>query len=417
MTWYNKLQFTAMLLAVAGVAIDWHVGLWTALGFGGVSVVCLVAQIATRHHVGNRALRAPMRWGLLAVVVYWLLLLASVLYSKDLSAASDVLVLKATLLIFPLVLLLTDTSWLGSAHLRALGYVLVTALIGVFLYHIGVAVGKVIDGSKLASLLRESQFDGRHHTYTALYLAVALLFAYYELYTRWRVLPRWWRGLLLAAVPLMILYTVIVNSRAGMLVLYAIEAFCVLHFAITRRRWGWALLLAALLAGYTVGVEKALPGHSERIAKTVSDVSSDVRIQIYENDLDVSMESPIVGYGAGDYQQELNDEYKTKGKKYHFNAHNQYFESLLSTGFVGLAVLLFWLFWPLWLAWRAVRRRMMRGAAFWIVFMLTFCIAFNFMFESMLERQMGLLFIGALLPIMTLIVNCEQNKFGQLRKK
>lgn len=417
MTWYNKLQFTTMLLAVAGVAIDWRVGLWTAIGFGGASVVAMVGQLVCEHHIGNSSLRAPLRWGLLAMVAYWLLLLASLLYSSDLPAATAVLTLKAALLIFPLSLLLTDTHWLKAGHLRALGYALVLGLVGLFVYCCIHGAVRMSDGATLASVLSSDKFDMRHHAYSALYLCVALLVVYYELYTRWGRLPRWWRGLLLAVVPLFILYVIIVNSRAGMLVLYAVEVFCVLHFALTRRRWGWAVLLAVLLAGFTVGIEKAMPRHSNRVISTVKDMSSDVRLKIYKNDLDVSLGSPVVGYGAGDYRQELDENYSSHGMSYEFNAHNQYLETMLSIGFIGLAVLLFWLFWPLGVAFVGLRRGTVGAAVFWLVFMFTFCLTFNCMFESMLERQMGLLFFGPTVSLMLLIINTEQNKFGQLQKK
>ena len=416
MKWYNKLQFITMILAVAGVAIDWRFGLWMSVLFSWASLIALVAQIVVERRAYNIALRAPLRWGLFAMIAYWLMLLASVLYSADLSAATKVLNLKCTLLFFPLAALLTNTSWLTTKHLRALGYAMVLGLLGLFLYDCGIAVGKMANGATLASVTR-IEFDARHHTYTAAYLAIALLFIYHELYTRWKELPRWWRTLLLVTSALFILFTIIVNSRAGMLVLYAIEAFCILHFAVTRRRWGWAALLAVLLAGYTLGMEKALPGHQERVAQTVSDVTSDVRLKIYKNDLDVSMGSPVVGYGAGDYIQHLDDNYASKGMNYHYNAHNQYLETMLSIGVIGLALFLVWLLWPLLIAWLGLRRGNVSAPVFWFVFMATFCVAFNFLFESMLERQMGLLFVGPLMSIITLIISNEQNKFGQLPKK
>ena len=404
MTWYNKLQFAGMVLAVAGVAAEWHVGLWATLFFGATSLVSVIAGLVTTHRFGNAALRPALRWGLVAMVAYWLMLLTSVFYSSDIETAKNLLVLKATLVVFPLAVLLADTSWLSAKHLRILGYALTVTLFGSFLYYCGVAVGKMAGGASLASVTGIN-FDPRHHTYTALYLSAAMLFVYYELYNGWNTLPRWWRTLLLVAAPVFILYNILVNSRAGMLVMYAIELFCVLHFALSRCRWGKAVLLAVLLAGCTFGMEQAMPGYKNRISDTLDNVSGDVRFEIYSNNIDAAMESPIVGYGAGDYHERQEEQYAASefkaGMDRGYNAHNQYIETVLSTGFIGLAVLLMWMLWPLWMAWR----RGARGPEFWLVLMLTFSMALNFMFESILERQMGLLFVGALMPIMILVVN------------
>lgn len=420
MKWYNKLQFLAMMLTVAGVGAEWHFGLWMTISLGGATIISIVAQLITQHSIGNPGLRWPLKVGLWALVAYWLMLLASTLYSADLPTAKQLLILKGTLLIFPLAVLLTDTSWLGTKQLRWLGYALTLSLLGSFLYHGGVGVGELLDGKSVSSVLN-TDFDERHHAYSALYIVAAMLFVYHELYSRWSSLAGWWRGLLLAAEAVFIVYVTIVNSRAGELAMYAVELFIVLHFALTRRRWLQAGGLALLLAGVTVGAGLLIHGDENRIAETISDVSGDVRIEIYKNDLDAAMESPIRGHGAGDYHGELKKKYDENnfeaGKKASFNAHNQYLETVLSIGFIGLATMLLWLLWPLWMAWRGLRKGHVAGSVFWLVLMLTFCLAFSFMFESMLERQMGLLFVGALIPIITLIVSNEENKFGQLPKK
>ena len=68
---------------------------------------------------------------------------------------------------------------------------------------------------------------------------------------------------------------------------------------------------------------------------------------------------------------------------------------MLAVGVVGLILLMLYLLMPLVCA---VRRK----AVFWQVLFLTGIILFNLLFESMLERQMGLLFIGYLPPLLVL---------------
>ena len=72
------------------------------------------------------------------------------------------------------------------------------------------------------------------------------------------------------------------------------------------------------------------------------------------------------------------------------------YETLLAVGVVGLLLLMLYLLMPLLCA---VRRK----DVFWQALFLTGILLFNLLFESMLERQMGLLFIGYLLPLLVLI--------------
>ena len=403
-----------MFIMAAAIPVGMHVALWASCL---LALSSLVAMVAGRR-IGNKSMRRGHRLGLLFIVGYWALLLLSMLYTSDCVTGWNILTLKAVLLIFSLSFLLTDTGWLTPRLLRGVGYAFLAAMTGVFLYYAGVAVGKMIGGASLASVVGPS-FDPRHHAYTAIYIAAALAFIYHELYAHWSELRGWMRGVMFAVIILLILYIIIVNSRAGMLTLYVVETACTIHFTLTRRRWWKAVLMAVLLAGYTLGVEAVLPRHESRVVETVKDVlsdePSDARVMINGSGIDAAKKQPVFGYGVGDYRRCLVEQYDENDFEYgvsaEFNAHNQYVETVLAVGAVGLLLFFAMLAWPLWQAWRG------RCKALWLVLLLTFIVAFNLLFESMLERQMGLLFIGYLLAIMTLIVSSEENKFGQLSKK
>ena len=411
-TWYRNAQYVALLLAVAALPVGWHYALWASGLLALTSLAAIVATLVAGRRLGVAPLRGAML-GAWLVVLYWLVLLASMLYTTDITTGWEILNLKAVLLIFPLCFVLTDSRWLTPTRLRLLGYVFLGAMVGVFIYHAAVAVGKMLDGSTLASVAGVT-FDTRHHASTSLYIAVALAFVYQELYSHWEQIPALLRWSMLAAVPLLILYMVMVNSRAGMLTLYLLEGGCTLHYAFTRRRWWRAVLLAVLLGGFTVGIGNVLPGHQARVASTIEDVvgdePKDARVKINGSGLKAVGRQPIIGYGVGDYRHCLVEQYGEDdfpaGVSAKFNAHNQYVESLLAAGVFALAALLAMLLWPVWLA---VRRR---SGHLWLVLMFVGIVAFNLLFESMLERQMGLLFVGLLLAIIALILRDEENKFG-----
>lgn len=411
--WYNILQLSVMMLMAAAMPIGWRAGLWAA---GLLAVVSIVKMVAERR-VGNLRSDNRLRWPLYAVLAYWFYLMASVLWSDDKATAMDLVWLKGSMAIFPLSVLLSDTSYIKGRHLPLFGYSLLAGVIGKFLYCTVLAVIRLSNGDALSSVLN-AKFDPIHHAYISLYIAVALVFVYFVLVSQWGNMTKGLRGLLLSFVPLMLLYIIIVNSRAGIIVMYLLIAVCMLHLALTQRRWRLAILLGILLAGFCYGTESVLPGHEKRLEKTAVNLltgkKEDARVSITRSTTKTFLAKPLSGYGAGDYRSQLTDTYSdddfTAGVHAEFNAHNQYLESLLSTGIPGLVTLLAMLGMPVLLA--VIRR----SRYLWIVAVLTFIIAFNLLFESMLERQMGLLFIGGLLAVMVLILSTEENKFVRVEK-
>lgn len=412
MRWQDTLQFVVMVLMGAAMPLSWRLGLWTAVLLAVVSLVKIFADVHDgRRVLYNSALNGWMRVALWAAVAYVAIFAVSLLYSNDLSAGLNTLWHKAVLLIFPLCFLLTDTSWLKPAHVRVIFYALLVAVCGVFLYRTGCAVSKMIDGATLKSVTGMT-FDSRHHSYYALYALVALVFVYFEIAGHWGELRVWRRVLLLVATAFGIFYIVLVNSRAGIVGLYAMAVLCPLHMALCHRRWWQALLAAVLLVGFTFGAESLLPGHQNRILATLDAGKKDARVGIFQSTIEVVKQSPLTGQGVGDYEEALHDQYADDAQTFagkDFNAHNQYAETLLAVGLVGLLLLSVYLLLPLVCA-------VGRKEVFWQVFFFTGVVLFNLLFESMLERQMGMLFIGYFLSLMVLITSLDKNKFCQSSK-
>ena len=417
MKWYDWLQYGAMLIMSAAVPVSMNIGLWAAALLALASLV----KLAATRRLGNPALGRGGTIAMWTPVLYWVVILVSALLASDRATGMGLVGLKATLLIFPLSMLVTDTSYLKGLHLRLLFYALWASCLGVFLYFCGNAVVRLVGGSTLASVVNHT-FDPRHHAYTAMYAVSALVFAFLELRNHWRGLRPWLRWLLLVSLPLLMLYIVIVNSRAGMLILWAVIGLA--FVASIRRSWWKSLLFTALAVAWVLGAQTVLPNHQDRVKATISAVvdaadddaaDGDARISITKSALHRVMENPLTGYGTGNYRDSLVEQYDRDdydyGAKARFNAHNQYIESMLSSGIIGLIALLLFVFSPLVFALRRAPNAVLP------VLFATGIVAGNLLVESMLERQMGLLFIGWFMVVMVLVVSKEQNKFGQDAKK
>ena len=416
--WYDNMQYAAMWLAVCSIPLNWRLALWMSL----LLLVATVVKMVAGRHVGNPSLSRPLRWALCTPMVYWGVLALSLLWSTDAATGLAALRLKAVMLVWPLCLLLSDTSYLTSRHLRGLGYALLLGLGAAFAYFAAKAGGAMLDGMSLSEFQNaffgmERRDAGRvyHHAYIALYAVVALVFVYHDLATRWNTMRPWLRWLLILAVPILICYVVVVNSRAGMLAMGLAGLACVVHLAVTHRSWKLGLGIGLLLVVGVVAATRLVPSYSNRIASTLENVESDARTDINRSNWHAYCQSPLLGYGVGDYRARQVEQYGADdfdyGANASYNAHNQYMESLMAAGIPGILALLMLLLAPVVVAWRQ------RSAHRFLVVMITVIVMFNLLFESMLERQMGLLFVAALVGVMTLILSVEKNKFAQSEKK
>ena len=372
-----------------------------------------MVKIVAEKKVGNPSLDTTMRVTLCTVAVFWLCYVVSVLYSQNVDRALTVVSRKAVMLIVPLCILLSDTSYLRRDHLRVMFYGLLVVIGGMFFYN-----------------LFTNTFEERNHTYVALYILPTVGFIYSELTQHRGVMPLWQKLMLYAAALMTIVFIIYIDSRAGILCLYGVEVLCALHLA-QKSGWRKGVLLALLSVGLTFTAEKTLPNHNSRlpiaslastqavetddgtVADTVTTTApaygkyNDARMAINVTAVKTVAGSPVFGYGVGDYDTVLTERYGIEGypslMEQQLNAHNQYTETTLAIGIVGLAAMLWWLVMPLCVAWR-------RKAGFWPVLVLTFIVMFCLLFESMLERQMGMQFISLLYALMVLIMVVNQGK-------
>lgn len=113
----------------------------------------------------------------------------------------------------------------------------------------------------------------------------------------------------------------------------------------------------------------------------LKNLSTNNRILIYKNYLDLIKNNYLVGYGYENGLETVNSEYN-----YSFNTHNQYLQSLFHAGVFGLFLLVLFSISPFVLKVKKTKKKY--GLEFLIILIL-----FNFLFESLLYRQWGLIFV------------------------
>ncbi|MFV0565534.1 MAG: O-antigen ligase family protein [Flavobacteriaceae bacterium] len=120
-----------------------------------------------------------------------------------------------------------------------------------------------------------------------------------------------------------------------------------------------------------------------------------IRLKKWDSAIKCISESPLIGFGVGDGKNELLNQYR-KDKFYlglynKYNSHNQYIDTLLQVGFLGLIPLLLIFFY----AYKYSLNKM-------FLLLLTNTFAIGFITESMLNRQWGVISFSFLLIVFSI---------------
>ncbi|HIF14801.1 MAG TPA: O-antigen ligase family protein [Bacteroidetes bacterium] len=233
-----------------------------------------------------------------------------------------------------------------------------------------------------------------HPTYMAMYLSLATVFLFKEVF----ILPykkRWVPVVIILILSFMIF---LLESKAGMII------YCLTLFLMT-----WILYLkfkpiayksTAILAFLTIGLlfysgSQRAQFMFENIHKTilsghiVKDATTGDRLKVWHTSLEIISNNYLLGVGSGDVKKHLISGYKEHGYRYaikkSLNSHNQYLETFIGQGIFGF-ILLIYLFI---IAYFKAHKNKDFVLSFFILI-----TSINFLFESMLNTMAGVIFFS-----------------------
>jgi O-antigen ligase len=335
-------------------------------------------------------------WAYLFFGIFSAFLLSGIWNDWNHKTALSEIETKISFVAFPLLFLFTSKNILQSQ--RKFQWALVFG--GVFfalLCHVHAVFGFFETG------LWEEFVYGRlswtfHPTYLGFFYLLSLVFLASEFLesTDSRV-----SKYLLAGIVFFSLETAFMASRAGFLALflfYAVFAFYVFRNGKNRKR-AMVVISSSMISflmlffGFSPisGRAKEAVENSKSISESKKEekvASTSERIVSWETAWDIARDYPM-GVGTGNWKSHFTERYTARGAKFaaeHSHpAHNAYLQILVEWGWAGLMTLLALLL-------LGLRRSWQTNDLFFLVFVLGVC--FHFIFESMLELQQGLVFIG-----------------------
>lgn len=166
------------------------------------------------------------------------------------------------------------------------------------------------------------------------------------------------------------------------------------------------LISSAVLLAVFFAMIKVFPKPFERLNNVFTTLSADnidktsgestaVRLLIWKESREIVKENFWLGVGTGDANDVLQERYRQNGLtgalEHNLNTHNQYFQTAIALGIVGLLIMLFLTFGVMIYAF--VKKHILL-ALFSIIIIL------NFLVESMLQTQSGNLFFTGFLCLM-----------------
>lgn len=356
--------------------------------------------------------------GTVCLVLLFCIYLVSIVYSDNKTRSIQDLETKLSLLCIPLALYTNRNQFDFSKALIYLlsGLTLMMAFCETrSVYHYLLELYQISQGTAAPSPIGYNLFFTSyfcpfiHHSYLSLYNLAGILFLL-DAIRRKHILPTYRIYLLLFALSLFQLQLL---SRAG-IIFYAgsVFFFLVIYFRDFKKQILFFTTLLLLLLGITqlspIGLKirnqfLEIPGFSDHHSISNSTVSSvDVRTLIWERSVELISQHFWFGTGNGDCRDALLVSYQKHGMsgalEKQLNCHNQFLETQLSIGLPG-SLMLFALFF--FGVYRTILRRQ------WVLVLLVFSVAGNYLFESMLEVQAGSIFSSLLFSLLPLKLDEE----------
>jgi O-antigen ligase len=225
--------------------------------------------------------------------------------------------------------------------------------------------------------------------YCALCLQILIYFLYYNIYKSHKKLQY-------ASILFFIFFIFLLSSKAGIITITILIFVNTFLFFKKKKVFFVSSLLIFLLTILLFATLK----FNQRIIYIISQLkttsineknikTTEDRLLIWYNSIEIIKEHPIIGVGTGNVKDELLEVYRRNNMQKailnNYNAHNQFLETFIALGFVGFSMLIVILIIPLI---NAIKKRDVLLLAFIVI------ISINFMFESMLNTQAGVVFFA-----------------------
>lgn len=358
--------------------------------FLGLSILLLIYGLVNQSY--ELKIRLPKK--LFSLTFIYLVLLFGIFRTNALATSGNLL-LDISLLVFPILFALTGLKINRKKILYAF-------------------VAGCVSSSLLCLLLSAKQFyfenfESGIYFYASLshflhvgYFSMYLLFSLFAIFL---LLIKSDNGKLVFLKILLIIFhllmLVLLSTRTSFIALGVIGlAFLISTVFILKKRMKGLLMLVALCILFSLGLvflnsknenrfDSLLSFFTEKQIDPSSIESVDARFMVWKSSVQIIQQNFWVGVGPGNAKAKLKEQFLINGytgiAAEGLNAHNEFLQTLIATGVIGFIALLLCIF-------TGVPAAFQQRDFLFVTF--TIIIVINFLTESMLERQAGVVFFA-----------------------
>ena len=357
-----------------------------------------------------------------AFIIFYLLFLIGVYFTKDFPNAMKVLEYRLSFLIIPVLFLFRPKFKIDLAY-PIMG--LVIGMVCISIVGFIKALGALQTSHNPLTSFTSSNICIDHPTYYASFTMVALAGMWY-LYKQGFsgfTLPKVMPFLLFGGLMVLLSYSI-----SAILFLLAIIAFVVFKWFYTKINKAVAVVIMALAPlgiFFLITSTPAIKDEFNNSIRALSEYASNpmefihgkgevptgdkVRLIMWTVTAKECLAHPM-GVGTGNVDENLSRvligvnqiemSTKTQNNEIRYNPHNQFLQTALELGILGLAVFLFILFTSI--QWGIKSRN-------GLLVLVISCLSFNCLFESMLQRQTGIVFFTFWIVLLTMELENKKN--------
>jgi O-antigen ligase len=348
---------------------------------------------------------------ILCIGLYFLYLVG-LSYSKNLPFGLSDLLLKLPLLLFPVIIFtLNPLHWTKKKIETLLKLFVLGSLITMIISIVHSWINYMATPS--LSYFFYGQASLFHHpSYASMYYCFSFVISVYLFHTHGYSL--WEKVIAIVGMILFLIEIVLLESRAGIVTFGTVLLVYLVYLLVSQRKWipyifmGMICVTAMLAVTY-----KLLPEELNRIKPTIAYIkdhyihensSGDiyVRFLLWDASMKVGVEHLPFGVGTGDIKDELMKQYQKENYlepyENNLNAHCQYLQVFTTLGILGS---IFFILIVLSCVWVGYKRRNILFILFGLI------TGINFLVESMLEKQAGVMFFVFFFVILYFIAQTQ----------
>ena len=343
---------------------------------------------------------------LFPLLLLFLLYASSLLFVTRLDVAVLSLTTKLSFFIFPLTGILMSTRF--KIAIRGMKWGMIAASLFSMLFSLFRAI--ITEGSISGEAFHSNVYGlNMHPSYLALIFIVACAFLWTE--KRNDGIMKLFKWGYLGVVIVSLFY---LRSLGAFVCVAVIFGGIPIWKALQIKNWKWLLTIPIYAILFYIGLQSSprisndvnaslskvsewSESPSEFIDSNVNNIESNtVRLVVWTLSFDL-IKNNAMGVGLGDEDNYLCREYYREGylgyAERHLNPHNQFLQTGISIGWIGLIVLIIVFISLIYYAYKTNSLAL---------FIAALCISVSCLFESMLERQVGVIFLSIILLIVAL---------------